>query len=205
MKLIQPTMKSVFFTFLGLILFVTISNSQWKLNYYVDDFGDSTKESYNYVDIIGKFSNSATTNSECLFRLIQDKDKFRIIVFEYQKYPANFTTSYSSGGYTISASVQLKVKDPDGEIKTFFFDVSKKEIYQKNTPRIPQKSLAYFLTKKGVYKFTFKEGAYSISTYNFELEIVQPLEVKREKYRGEETVKDKKKNRYKRKTKKHNS
>ena len=48
----------------------------WKVSYYVDDFGEPTKEGYVFTSCTGKFSNSATTNSELGVKFIIDESVF---------------------------------------------------------------------------------------------------------------------------------
>tara|TARA_B100002051_G_C16677273_1_gene607765 strand:- start:19 stop:633 length:615 start_codon:yes stop_codon:yes gene_type:complete len=57
----------------------------WKLSYFVDDFGDPTNKGYirNESYIKGRFSNSATTNSDLDVRFIITKDNVSIKLYEY--------------------------------------------------------------------------------------------------------------------------
>lgn len=50
----------------------------WKVSYYVDDFGEPTKEGYVFTRCTGKFSNSATTNSELGVEFIIDESNIHI-------------------------------------------------------------------------------------------------------------------------------
>ena len=70
------------------------SLGEWEINYYVDDFGDPTSDGYitNKTNILGKFSNSATTNAKLkAYFLINNyndmygkiKAKVSIKLFEY--------------------------------------------------------------------------------------------------------------------------
>lgn len=56
------------------------SFGEWKINYYVDEFGDPTSTGYitNKSSIFGTFSNSATTNSKlkAYFLISEDFDEF---------------------------------------------------------------------------------------------------------------------------------
>ena len=58
--------------------------SIWSEQYLTDVFGASTKEKYLYTDLIGSFSNSATTNSDLRVRLTVEKDStIEIALYEY--------------------------------------------------------------------------------------------------------------------------
>lgn len=57
----------------------------WGIGYYVDDFGDQTDEAYVSTDIMGTFSNSATTNSALGVRFLIDKNSIRIQLYEYAR------------------------------------------------------------------------------------------------------------------------
>lgn len=56
--------------------------SNWKIKYYVDDFGDNTDKKYLDYSGDGTFSNTATQNSNLSFSLLYDGD-FSLILFEY--------------------------------------------------------------------------------------------------------------------------
>lgn len=60
-------------------------DSIWKTYYYVDNFQEPTSEQYitNTQVISGKFSNSATTNSELDAKIVVDKKNLYIILWEY--------------------------------------------------------------------------------------------------------------------------
>lgn len=58
--------------------------SIWSEGYLTDDFGARTKEKYLYLDLVGSFSNSATTNSNLRVRLTVEKDStIEIALYEY--------------------------------------------------------------------------------------------------------------------------
>lgn len=58
--------------------------SIWSEQYLTDDFGVPTKEKYLYTDLIGSFSNSATTNSNLRVRLTVERDStIEIALYEY--------------------------------------------------------------------------------------------------------------------------
>lgn len=55
-------MKMLLLTFF-LILITNLSIGQWTKNYFLDEFGDTTKQAYIAQRCTGTFSNSATLNS----------------------------------------------------------------------------------------------------------------------------------------------
>ena len=60
--------------------------AQWETEYYVDDFGEPTGESFQYFDVVGVFSNSATTNSDCGFLIKHDEgDNYSVSIYPYNR------------------------------------------------------------------------------------------------------------------------
>ena len=61
----------------------------WETRYYVDEFDQPTNEWYisSKELFIGKFSNSATTNSKLTVKMLIDKDDITIFLYEYDMYP----------------------------------------------------------------------------------------------------------------------
>ena len=60
------------------------SKGTWKKDFYVDEFGDKTSQALVYnTSIVGKFSNSATTNSKCTFGMSIDDENITLMIFEY--------------------------------------------------------------------------------------------------------------------------
>ena len=87
----------------------TDSTGIWKINYFVDDFGDPTKDGYIAHDyyIKGTFSNSATTNSDLnVFVMISGAGRIGIQLYEYAG--KNAVKAYSNETYKIA------VKDSNG-------------------------------------------------------------------------------------------
>ena len=71
----------------------------WKMDFYVDEFGQYTNEAYirNKNYFVGKFSNSATTNSKLYVTLLIDTNYVAIQLLEYGSYvvKASSTTYYN--------------------------------------------------------------------------------------------------------------
>lgn len=92
-----------------LILSFTFLNAKWEVANYVDEFGDLTGDKF-LSEIIydGKFSNSATTNSELTIKFLVDKDEVNIKLFEY----GSKLVKLGIGGYRVSVKY-------DGKVETF--------------------------------------------------------------------------------------
>ena len=88
-------MKKVAMILSILILFVANSFAQWKVNNYVDSFGDTTSQKYIqlFVPEKGAFSNSATSGSELIVAIALEPSKsneiptVNIRLFEYGRGP----------------------------------------------------------------------------------------------------------------------
>lgn len=87
--------------------------SKWEKQYYVDEFGDKTSNSYYVASFDGTFSNSATTNSELTAIVFLDSTSdlvsFRLIEYGWSK--ATFLSS---------ETITLKTKDSSGNIEEYF-------------------------------------------------------------------------------------
>ncbi len=73
----------------------------WEMTYYVDEFGQYTDQAYvrNKDYFVGKFSNSATTNSKLYVGLLIDLEDVAIKLLEYGSYEVK---SYSNQHYDIT-------------------------------------------------------------------------------------------------------
>ncbi len=87
--------KSLFCFLLLFFIFSINSYGQWSFQYYVDEFGDKTNESYiSYTDYNGTFSNSATSGSKLITKLIVSYSigdtipTFRFDLYEYGRGPS---------------------------------------------------------------------------------------------------------------------
>ena len=86
----------------------------WVKKAYVDEFGDETSQTYLTCDIlIGTFSNSATTNSSCCFKMLIDKSNIAIIILEYGY-------SIVKNPYSRGTEYGIQVKSEDGRIYKFY-------------------------------------------------------------------------------------
>lgn len=62
-----------------------VNSDVWVVGYYVDEFNEPTDERYvtNIENIVGKFSNSATTDSNLVVQFAIDNDYVCIFLYEY--------------------------------------------------------------------------------------------------------------------------
>lgn len=82
-------------------------NRPWKINKYIDDFGDKTKESYIRTAVEGKFSNTAVVNKFLYVVVIVDKKNVRFDLYEYSR---------DSPRTSIIGSANIKMKNSSGII-----------------------------------------------------------------------------------------
>ena len=130
----------------------------WKVRYYVDNFGDKTKEGYitNEEKIYGKFSNSATTNEKLRVKLLINSYKEAgIQLYEYD----GRTPSMSVGKLTIS------LKDSTGKKQTLsgqYYDSDRLFLSESSS-----KKLHKALKNGGKVQFFISNSKYGFSTYSF--------------------------------------
>lgn len=63
-----------------------IALSEWSKDYFVDEFGEKSSnpsDAYAYVETTGDFSNSATTGSSLLVRILATPTQVRFNLYEY--------------------------------------------------------------------------------------------------------------------------
>lgn len=156
------------------------SNGIWKINYYVDSFGDPTNEGYitNSDIIVGTFSNSATTDSELgVSFLITNKDDIAIKLYEYM----NNNPVKDDGLYVVS------IKDSSN--KTYSLNAfnssdrlvfSESGFYDETGNKLLEKSHAVMMWKlliKGEeLKFNIQKSDTPTTIYNFSIPKTNGLE-----------------------------
>ena len=93
-----------------------IDTGIWEKRAYVDDFGDPTDEYYYTAEVKGTFSNSATTNSDLIGKIIIDRSNedasVAIMLYEYGEYQVK--NPYSTG-----RQYEVKIKDTYGTVSTY--------------------------------------------------------------------------------------
>jgi hypothetical protein len=153
-------MKKVLLVLLVMLAFGTV-NAQWKKNFYVDDFGDKTTDSYDSMTASGTFSNSATQDSKALYVFIKSDKTITIKVYEYE---SNLATS-TSGTFE-----QVKIKTPSGVvvIDEAFFTKQGSLFFSKEQ----FVSLNEAISESGDYVMIFsRSGKYSTSSYKLKFSI----------------------------------
>ena len=132
------------------------TQAQWKLGYYVDEFGDKTEESFMRMRALGTFTNSATQNSKCIYDFLDSGNTMELYVREYG----------NSMATEIKATFEtVKIKTPSGEIKLIknvFFSKSGILLFHKDT----YAQIKSILMEEGRYVMVFnRSGKYSNSSY----------------------------------------
>ena len=133
--------------------------SDWRINHYVDDFGDPTDEMYitSKYNQFGTFSNSATSNSILKWLFLIDEYSITIKLFEYGSAPA-------VGGSFDYNTHELSIKDPDGNIHTMSMNRGSDRLYIQN---IYHDEFLELLKLEAPLKMVIKETSkYSRTTYN---------------------------------------
>ena len=132
------------------------ADAQWKKNFYVDDFGDKTDQSYESLSAEGTFSNSATQNSKATYTFIKDDASVLVNVYEYGR---SLATDIDHTFETV------KIKQPSGSVVTIervFFTKGGKLYFSEKT----YTELLETIKDSGKYTMIFdRSGDYSSSNY----------------------------------------
>ncbi len=133
----------------------------WKVTYYVDNFGEPTKDGYirNTNLINGTFSNTATQNSPLNVQfLINNSSNIDIMLFEYAG--NNPVKAYSKETYTV------QVQDKDGNRNSLSAtNYSDRLSFGESASRIIHKALM----KGGSLKFRIVEDETTTTQYQFDI------------------------------------
>ncbi len=138
----------------------------WEIGYYVDDFGEKTKKAYVSTELLGTFSNSATTNSNLRVRFLIDNQSIRIQLYEYAR-------NHPIKG---EGTVIFKARDTNNKeytIRAWNSDSGDTSV-NDGTGNIG--ALRQLLLEGGALKFIATAGSYSTSEYKFTLENADFLE-----------------------------
>ena len=126
----------------------------------LDDFGDPTGETQREIQVMGTFSNTATSGSKCLYHLVDYGGSLMISIYEYGNSPATSTESTSE---------TIKLKKADGEVVTInYVDFSENGYLYFSSHDRKYQEFFYHIEEKGTYKFQFNKGR---SSYRFDLSI----------------------------------
>lgn len=60
-----------------------IKKAKWQKDYFVDEFGEPTKDAYAVIETSGDFSNSATSESQLNVRILVTSSEVRFNLYEY--------------------------------------------------------------------------------------------------------------------------
>lgn len=153
---------------IGWILVITIllsstawadSSGIWKTGYYVDEFNDKTGETYAYVKVDGRFSNSATDDSYLEATVSVDSDSVEFYLLEYGSH--KLTSLFSDPTYTI------RVKDGKDNVHTFsgVLDESVARIVVYNPQHIEK--LQSILMAGGNIRFSITDDNSASTKYTF--------------------------------------
>ena len=143
----------------------TVETGIWKINYYVDMFGDSMDTGYiGSKSIMGTFSNSATTNAKLKVRFRIDKERISIQLFEYGgNHPVKDGMEDGYEIYVKHNGEMLYIKNEKGEAIQLLHARHYGDYVTFKTPSA--KILMEKLKEGGSFKFVLKPFNYSISLY----------------------------------------
>ncbi len=134
----------------------------WSVRYYVDDFGEPTKQGYirNTNFISGTFSNTATQNSDLNVKfLISNSSDISIMLYEYAR--NNPVKAYSSESY------RVLIQDKDGNrLKLKATNYSDRLSFDKTSSR----KVHSVLMKGGTIKFRIYEIDTPTTEYDFQIQ-----------------------------------
>ena len=146
--------KSVLVLVLAMV--TGLSFGQWKESFYVDEFGDKTTESYQYVVSQGTFSNSATQDSDLICNFILSAGSLSVDVYEYGSSLATDTKATFE---------TIKFKTPTRGVMTVddvFFSKGGSLFFSKER----YTAVMEVIKEKGTYIMVFKRKSdYSESSY----------------------------------------
>lgn len=102
-----------------------IQNSDWRIDYYVDEFNDKTDKPYVLGAFSGKFKNSATNNgalTALVYLDIEREDKVAVRLLEYNRMV--ISTSKND-------KIEMNVKDQEGNKYSFILTAEDSDVWAK--------------------------------------------------------------------------
>ncbi len=159
------------FTITLLISLCTTLNAQWKIKYFVDDFGDKTNDNYiTYLDNNGTFSNSAAKNAKLLAQIIisyTSNDSFPEIRFDLNEYGTNPAVGKAIG----FATYKLTIKMSDNSTELYYLQAESNSLHFNPYSSRDILSFIENLIKeiKPIKCYIHIDGEYSNETYNFKI------------------------------------
>lgn len=144
------------------IIPVPTGTGSWELGAYINEFGEKGAQKYLMLIGNGKFSNSATTNSEMRAILYMDKDDFSFKLIEYNSSVVKTDDSYT-----------YRIKDSDGDVYEMTLYNSDSSGQMSSWGSKDMKKMEEILAKGGIITVSVKEkNAYSTpDTYLFKLNV----------------------------------
>lgn len=103
---------SLFMVVMSTTMYSQINFDSWETVQVTDDFGDPTGESVVRFFSEGKFSNSATSNSDLIVKVVDYGESILIDLFEYSS-PPSATLCYDG------CLGDISVKRADGTVETY--------------------------------------------------------------------------------------
>lgn len=145
---------------------------QWSLNYFIDEFGEKTNYGYILHTCNGEFSNSATTNSRLLVKIIVTPEQIRFDTFEYgsQKMKGEDLLEYRAK-LPDDSEVRFSTWDDDeGFNIVFSYDLDKVMELFKNYDRIRFAARTNNRYSVSTYRFVYEGSASDFKTELSKLE-----------------------------------
>lgn len=138
--------------------------NNWKVSYYVDDFGDKTDQKYIKYVGSGTFSNSATTNSLLTFSILADtRSGISIQLYEYGN-------SIVKNSYSHEKRYTVNIKNPNGNKETLdgYINSNGNRIFMYTESLLLEFKLA---SEDGTIKFHIVENDRPTTYYDFEVNV----------------------------------
>ena len=139
---------------------ITITEkAKWKKDFFVDEFGENTKDAFAVIETTGNFSNSATSGSHLNVRIIITPEEARINLYEY-------------GSQMVKGEglMEFKAKLPNDSIIKFNTHNSDNGANYVSTTFGENKEIIKMLMSNEIIKFSGKTYDSPVSTYRFTLE-----------------------------------
>jgi len=143
----------------------------WSKGYYVDEFGDRTKQGFITQSVKGSFSNSATQNSDLKVKIyinnadISKGDPW----FRFYEYAG---TNPIKGVFD-SNTMRCRIKDDKGGISNLYLNQGQGEDYLKidiyNDVERTLQNFKALIRREGTGNFVCIQDEYSVSKYYFKL------------------------------------
>lgn len=131
------------------------ASDSWEIQYFVDDFGEETKEGFILNVCQGEFSNSATTDSPLIVRIIVTPDDIRFDMYEYGSH-------YMKGEETLEFRAKLP-DDSEVKFKTYNYDNGPNSVVKADMAKVKE-----LFEKYPKLRFAARTlSPYSTSTYRF--------------------------------------